>query len=120
MVCYDVFNKVSNFHKLYLISVSYTKQVLLCSFSDHKLGIIHFGRSFDRTLNKWSVLEPKVGLSDFSNSIINKKNERKITFNIYTTMVAMWSKSSLNEVYPWNPLVKDEHRANIHVYKIIG
>lgn len=96
------------------------KQVLLCSFSDHKLGIIHLGRSFDRTLNKWSFLEPKIGLFDFSNSIINRKNERKITFNVPGTMVAIWSKSSLNEVYPWNPLVKDQHRANIHVYKIIG
>lgn len=106
---------------MYFIPVSYTKQVLICSFSDHKLGIIHFGRSFDRTLNnKWSFLEPKVGLSDFSNSVINKKNERKITFNVTATMVATWSKSSFNEVFPWNPLVKDEHRANVHVYKIIG
>lgn len=84
------------------------------------MGIIHFGRSFDRTLNKWSLLEPKPGLFDFNNLAINRKNERKITLNISGTMVATWSKSSLNEVYPWNPLVKDEHRANIHVYKIIG
>lgn len=96
------------------------KNVLLCSFSDHKLGIVHFGRSFDRTLNKWSFLEPKIGLSDLNNTTINRKNERKISFNSSATMVASWSKSSANEVYPWNPLVKDEHRANVHVYKIIG
>lgn len=96
------------------------KQVMVCSFADHKLGIIHFGRPFDRIQTKWSLLEPKIGLSDFSNSSVNRKNERKITFNILATMVATWSKSSLNEVYPWNPLVKDEHRANVHVYKIIG
>ncbi|XP_027845729.2 WD repeat-containing and planar cell polarity effector protein fritz homolog [Aphis gossypii] len=110
----------SKFQCEQLINVSYAKQVLLCSFSDQKLGIIHFGRSFDRTLNKWSFLDPKIGLFDFSNSTTNRKNERKITFNLSATMVATWSKSSLNEVYPWNPLVKDEHRANVHVYKIIG
>lgn len=104
----------------YFVLVSYAKQVLLCSFSDHKLGIVHFGRSFDRNLNKWSFLDPKIGLSDFSNSITNRKYERKITYNVSATIVAIWSKSSLNEVYPWNPLVKDEHRANVHVYKIIG
>uniref|UniRef100_A0A2S2PZL8 WD repeat-containing and planar cell polarity effector protein fritz n=1 Tax=Sipha flava TaxID=143950 RepID=A0A2S2PZL8_9HEMI len=110
----------SKFQCEQLVNISFMKQVLLCSFSDNKLGIIHFGRSFDRTLNKWSLLEPKPGLFDFNNSAINRKNERKITFNVSATMVATWSKSSLNEVYPWNPLVKDEHRANIHVYKIIG
>jgi len=108
------------FTELYLILVSYTKQILLCSFLDHKLGIIHFGRSFDRTLNKWSILEPKIGLFYFNNSSVNRKIERKITFNLLATMVATWSKSSLNDAYPWNPLVKDEHRANVHIYKIIG
>lgn len=84
------------------------------------MGVVHCGRSMDRALNKWSLLEPKIGLFDFSNSSMNRKNERKITFNISASMVATWTKSSLNEVYPWNPLLKDEHRANVHVYKIIG
>lgn len=93
---------------------------MLCSFTDYKLGIIHFGRPFDRTLNKWSLLEPKVGLSDYNNSTINKKSVHKSTLNVSASMMATWSKSSLNEVYPWNPLVKDEHKANVRVYKIIG
>ncbi|XP_050438469.1 WD repeat-containing and planar cell polarity effector protein fritz homolog [Adelges cooleyi] len=110
----------SKFSYQSFIDISYLKQVLLCSFSDHKLGIVHFGRPFDNTSNKWSLLEPKVGLFDFNNHTVNRKNERKITVNVSATVVATWCKSTANEVYPWSPVVKDEDRANIHVYKIIG
>ena len=30
----------------------------------------------------------------------------------------MWTRSSQNEVYPWRPTVRDQDRANIHVYKL--
>ncbi|XP_050527546.1 WD repeat-containing and planar cell polarity effector protein fritz homolog isoform X2 [Daktulosphaira vitifoliae] len=99
------------------INISYLKQVLLCSISENKLGIVHFGRQFDSSLNKWSLLEPKLGLCDL---IANRKNDRKISFNSSATMVAIWSKSSANEVFPWSPVIKNEERANIHIYKIIG
>lgn len=33
-------------------------------------------------------------------------------------LLAVWTKSSQNEVYPWRPTVRDQDRANVNVYRI--
>ncbi|KZC05895.1 WD repeat-containing and planar cell polarity effector protein fritz [Dufourea novaeangliae] len=34
--------------------------------------------------------------------------------------ILIWWKSTMNEVYPWSPAVKEHDRANIHLYRLIG
>lgn len=34
--------------------------------------------------------------------------------------ILIWWKSTINEVYPWSPAVKEHDRANIHLYRLIG
>lgn len=34
--------------------------------------------------------------------------------------ILVWWKSTMNEVYPWSPAVKDHDRANVHLYRLTG
>lgn len=43
---------------------------------------------------------------------------RNLVSNSSCDLLIIWTKSSQNEVYPWRPTVKDQDRANLHVYKI--
>lgn len=43
---------------------------------------------------------------------------RQISCNSSYDLIAIWTKSSQNEVYPWRPTVRDQDRANVHVYKL--
>lgn len=43
---------------------------------------------------------------------------RSIACNGSFDLVAIWTRSSQNEVYPWRPTVRDQDRANIHLYKL--
>lgn len=44
---------------------------------------------------------------------------RRIACNSSFDLIALWTRSSSqNEVYPWRPTVRDQDRANVHVYKL--
>lgn len=62
-------------------------------------------------------LDPKI-----FNIIISGSHTRKIsrhlTCNNSYDLLAVWTKSSQNEVYPWRPTVRDQDRANIHIYRL--
>lgn len=49
-----------------------------------------------------------------------RKLDRYIMINSSGDMVLIWWKSSQDEVYPWAPQVKEQDRANIHVYLLTG
>lgn len=46
-----------------------------------------------------------------------RKLGRYLACNNSYDLLAIWTKSSQNEVYPWRPTVRDQDRANIHIYK---
>lgn len=34
--------------------------------------------------------------------------------------ILIWRKSTMNEVYPWSPAMKQYHRANMHLFRLTG
>lgn len=66
---------------------------------------------------KISKLDPKI-FNIIINGSFTKKLARHLTINISNDMLAVWTKSSQNEVYPWRPTVRDQDRANIHIYRM--
>jgi len=34
--------------------------------------------------------------------------------------ILIWRKSTMNEVYPWSPAMKQYHRANMHLFQLTG
>jgi len=42
------------------------------------------------------------------------------TSAFHMCQVLVWWRCTRDEVYPWSPLVKDQDRANVHVYGING
>lgn len=69
------------------------------------------------TLRKISAADPKI-----FNIIILGGNEKKVKRNLVINqsadLVLIWTKSSQQEFYPWRPIVKDQERANLHIYKL--
>ncbi|XP_070141278.1 WD repeat-containing and planar cell polarity effector protein fritz isoform X3 [Drosophila kikkawai] len=49
-----------------------------------------------------------------------RKLARHLTVNGSFDLFVVWTQSSQNEVYPWRPTIRDQDRANIHVFKIKG
>lgn len=67
-------------------------------------------------MQKISVADPKI-----FNIIIGgqtKKINRKLVINASNDLVLIWTKSSQNEFFPWRPSIKDQERANLHIYKL--
>jgi WD repeat-containing and planar cell polarity effector protein len=46
----------------------------------------------------------------------DKKIPRYLVCNKANDMLMIWTKSSQSEVFPWRPTVKDQDRANLHIY----
>ncbi|PSN33632.1 hypothetical protein C0J52_14255, partial [Blattella germanica] len=81
----------------YVADVVFTKTHLICSYNDNQITLIYFTKpaikyNIPEKLNR---LEPKL-------------------------QVLIWWRCTRDEVYPWSPLVKDQDRANVHVYGING
>lgn len=49
-----------------------------------------------------------------------RRLDRHLSSNKSGDIILTWWYSTRNEVYPWSPLVKDEDRANIHIYLLDG
>jgi hypothetical protein len=67
-------------------------------------------------LQKLSAADPKI-----FNIIIGgqtKKVNRNLVINSSNDLVLIWTKSSQNEFFPWRPSIKDQERANLHIYKL--
>jgi hypothetical protein len=65
---------------------------------------------------KISLADPKI-----FNIIIGgqpKKIQRNLVINPSFDLALIWTKSSQNEFFPWRPTVRDQDRANIHIYKL--
>lgn len=65
---------------------------------------------------KISLAEPKI-----FNIIIGgvpKRVYRNLVINHSYDLIIIWTKSSQNEFFPWRPTIKDQDRANVHIYKL--
>ncbi|CAG2068385.1 unnamed protein product, partial [Timema podura] len=68
---------------------------------------------------KLSRLEARVQLLELAGPS-GRRLERKLSCNLSGDMVLVWWRCARDEVYPWSPIVKDQDRANVHVYSVSG
>ncbi|XP_055608329.1 WD repeat-containing and planar cell polarity effector protein fritz [Uranotaenia lowii] len=104
-----------------ITDVIITQTHILISYHENQITFVHLQKPTARknNLEKISLMEPKI-----YNVIIGGPTTRKIPKHLVCSssqeFVIVWTKSSQNEVYPWRPTVKDQDRANLHVYKLNG
>lgn len=99
------------------ILVKITRQHILISYNENQITFVHLQKpSLKSSSQKISNGDPKI-----FNIIIGgqtKKVNRNLVINLSNDLVLIWTKSSQNEFFPWRPSVKDQERANLHIYKL--
>ncbi|XP_059613987.1 WD repeat-containing and planar cell polarity effector protein fritz [Phlebotomus argentipes] len=101
-----------------ITDVLMTRLHILIAYNQNQITFVYLQKpSLRRSVpEKISRMEPKI-----FNIIIGgpqgRKLPRQISCNVSGDLVAIWTRSSQNEVYPWRPTVRDQDRANIHIYK---
>uniref|UniRef100_A0A6B2E8R7 Uncharacterized protein n=1 Tax=Phlebotomus kandelakii TaxID=1109342 RepID=A0A6B2E8R7_9DIPT len=102
-----------------ITDVLMTRLHILIAYNQNQITFVYLQKpSLRRSMpEKISRMEPKI-----FNIIIGgpqgRKLPRQISCNVSCDLVAIWTRSSQNEVYPWRPTVRDQDRANIHIYKL--
>ncbi|KAL7034656.1 hypothetical protein ACKWTF_008043 [Chironomus riparius] len=100
-----------------ICDVIITRQHILISYNENQITFVHFQKpSVRNNVQKIATGDPKI-----FNIIVDgqtKKINRNLVINHSNDLVLIWTKSSQNEFFPWRPTVKDEERANLHIYKL--
>lgn len=102
-----------------ITDVIMTRMHILISYDVNQLTFVYLQKpNLKRSApEKISRMDPKI-----FNIIISGSQTRKISrhlaINNSYDLLAVWTKSSQNEVYPWRPTVRDQDRANIHIYRL--
>lgn len=96
----------------------YTRQYFLISYDEPQITYVYLQKpTFINADSKISAADPKI-----FNIIIGggqmKKLKRNMIVNKSNDLVVIWTNSSQSEFYPWRPCVKDQDRANFHLYKL--
>ncbi|KAI4494006.1 hypothetical protein M0802_009382 [Mischocyttarus mexicanus] len=84
-----------------------------------EITTVYFTKPRRHPFDKISKLEPKLSTSDLFGSN-GRRLDKKIQINKPGDLILIWWKSTMNEVYPWSPVVKEHDRANIHLYRLTG
>nr|XP_034181788.1 WD repeat-containing and planar cell polarity effector protein fritz isoform X2 [Osmia lignaria] len=103
----------------HISDVIITKNYIFCTYNDNQVTHIHFTRSKRHIFDKINKLEPKLSTIDLFGPN-GRRLDKKIQTNKCGDLILIWWKSTINEVYPWSPAVKEHDRANIHLYHLIG
>ncbi|XP_047371047.1 WD repeat-containing and planar cell polarity effector protein fritz isoform X2 [Vespa velutina] len=103
----------------HISDVSITKTHLICTYNDNQITTVYFTKPRRHAFDKISKLEPKLSTSDLFGSN-GRRLDKKIQINKPGDLILIWWKSTMNEVYPWSPVVKEHDRANIHLYRLTG
>ncbi|XP_033333987.1 WD repeat-containing and planar cell polarity effector protein fritz isoform X2 [Megalopta genalis] len=103
----------------YISDVLITKSYVLCTYNDNQVSLVHFTRSKKHVFDKISKLEPKLSTIDLFGPN-GRRLDKKVQTNKCNDLILIWWKSTMNEVYPWSPAVKEHDRANIHLYRLVG
>lgn len=96
-----------------------TRMHIIIAYNENQLTFVYLQKpSLKRSApEKISRMDPKI-----FNIIINgpqtRKIARQLACNNSYDLLVVWTKSSQNEVYPWRPTVRDQDRANVHIYKL--
>ncbi|XP_076625575.1 WD repeat-containing and planar cell polarity effector protein fritz isoform X2 [Colletes latitarsis] len=103
----------------HISDVIITKNYILCTYNDNQVSLVHFTRSKRHVFDKINKLEPKLSTIDLFGPN-GRRLDKKVQTNKCDDLILIWWKSTMNEVYPWSPVVKEHDRANIHLYRLIG
>lgn len=112
---------LNKFEYNFFVSVLATESHMLISYNENQITVINYTKSPSQLSipQKLAKLEPKVQLVDLCGPT-GRRLERRLSANKSGDLILTWWHSTRNEVYPWSPLVKDEDRANIHIYSLDG
>ncbi|KAL0112775.1 hypothetical protein PUN28_012206 [Cardiocondyla obscurior] len=103
----------------HISDVIITKSHLVCTYNDNMVTLVYFTKSKTHIFDKISKLEPKLITTDLFISN-GRRLDKKIQVNKSADLILIWRKSTMNEVYPWSPAVKQYHRANMHLFRLTG
>lgn len=96
-----------------------TRMHILISYDVNQITFVYLQKpSLKKQFKKIRKQDPKIFNYIISGSH-SKKISRHLTCNNCYDLLAVWTKSSQNEVYPWRPTFRDQDRANIHIYRLI-
>lgn len=102
-----------------ITDVIMTRMHILISYDVNQITFVYLQKpNLKRSApEKISRMDPKI-----FNIIVSGSQTRKIPRHLACNnsydLLAIWTKSSQNEVYPWRPTVRDQDRANLHIYRL--
>lgn len=95
-----------------------TRQYILISYDENQITYVYLSKaSLKNSSLKISAADPKI-FHIIIGGGQTKKINRNVVANVSNELIAIWTKTSQNEFFPWRPSVKDQERANLHIYKI--
>lgn len=103
-----------------ITDVLITKQHIVVAYNQNQITFVYLQKpSLRRNApDKIARLEPKIFHIIIGGPGLGRRLSRRIACNVSFDLIAIWTKSSQNEVYPWRPTVRDQDRANVHLYKL--
>ncbi|XP_058975877.1 WD repeat-containing and planar cell polarity effector protein fritz-like [Musca domestica] len=99
----------------------FTHSHIVLAYNTNQVTVVHLQKPNTRQQGpeKISNMEPKIFHAIIPGTA-ERKLARRISVNTSHDMFVIWTKSSQNEVFPWRPTIRDQDRANIHVFKLKG
>ncbi|XP_037958125.1 WD repeat-containing and planar cell polarity effector protein fritz [Teleopsis dalmanni] len=97
----------------------FTRSHIVLAYNTNQLTVVYLQKPNMRPQGpeKISNMDPRI-----FHVIIPGPGERKLSRHLSVNssydLFVIWTKSSQNEVYPWRPTIRDQDRANIHVFKL--
>lgn len=101
-----------------ICDVIIARQYIIISYDDNQITYVYLSKaSLQNSSLKISSADPKI-FQIIIGGGQTKKINRNLVANMSSDLIAIWTKSSQNEFFPWRPSVKDQERANLHIYKL--
>eukprot|EP00099_Drosophila_melanogaster_P007219 NP_001259879.1 fritz, isoform B [Drosophila melanogaster] len=99
----------------------FTRSHIVLAYNTNQLTVVHLQRPNARSQGpeKIANMDPRI-FHVIIPGATERKLSRHLTVNASFDLFVVWTQSSQNEVYPWRPTIRDQDRANIHVFKIKG
>ncbi|EDW03874.1 GH11480 [Drosophila grimshawi] len=100
----------------------FTRSHIVLAYNTNQLTVVLLQRPNLRPLGpeKIANMDPRIFHVIIPGAASERKLARHLTVNGSFDLFVVWTQSSQNEVYPWRPTVRDQDRANIHIFKIKG
>ncbi|EFN89810.1 WD repeat-containing protein LOC51057-like protein [Harpegnathos saltator] len=96
-----------------------TKSHIVCTYNDNEVTVVYLTKPKSHVFDNINKLEPKLSTTDIF--VPNgRKLDKKVQVNKSEDLILIWWKSTMNEVYPWSPAMREYHRANMHLFRLTG